>query len=113
ITGPIGAFDAVILVHEIGEPLVRLAAEKAIKAFEAHSKRPVVVRARVACFVGRRLVPLANVKRAVTGLLQYLGNRRLASRHPPVEAGITRRRLGYHSKMIGVMVVTGEQASAR
>src|SRR5437660_7545399 len=105
IARPIGALDAVIVVDQIREPLIRFASEEAVEPLEAHSKRPVVVGSRVACFIGRRLVPLANVECAVTGLLQYLANRRLTSRHPAIVAGIAGCGFGYHAQMIGVMVV--------
>ena len=103
----------VIVINQVGEPLIRLTADKSIKALKAHSKRPVIEWSRVAGFVGRRLMPLANVERALAGLLQYLCDRRLTSRHPPVVTGITRRGLGDYAHMIGVMIITGEQAGSR
>ena len=74
ITRPIGTVDAMVVVNQIRKPLISLAAQKAIKPLEAHPERPTVVRAGVARFVRRRLVPLADVERAVAGLLQDLGD---------------------------------------
>ena len=71
-------FDVLIVVGQMREPLIRFAADKAIKPLEAHPQRPAIERAGIAVFVEIRLMPLADVERAVTALLQDLGDRRLA-----------------------------------
>ena len=64
----------VIIVGQVGEPLVSLAAQKAIKALKAAAERPAVVRTGSRDLVGGREVPLADRVGVVAVLEEHLGS---------------------------------------
>src|SRR6266508_3276449 len=57
--------------------------------------------------------PIADIKRAVTALLQDFGDGRMALRHATVVARVAGRGFGDHAQMVAVMIMPGQQRRAR
>jgi hypothetical protein len=99
--------------NEIGVPLVRLAAEEAVVAFEAAPKRPIVEGAG-----GRRLrvgqqMPFPDGHRVVPVRLEDLGKRCGSAADLPEVAGVARGEFRNAPDTNGVVVTAGQEAGSR
>ncbi len=87
LRGVSGLVDHLLVLHEVGVPLVRLSAEVPVEALEAAAGRPVAPgRCHVRLVLGDD-VPLADRVRVVAPLAEHFGDRRGLERHVPVRAG--------------------------
>ena len=98
---------------EAGKVLVRLAADEAVKMFEARAGRPLVERSHGRDLPERHLVALAELRRRIAVELQDLRQRRLLLGPDAVVAGRRRRHLGDRAHADGMMVPAGEKRLAR
>ena len=94
-------------------PLVGVAAHEAVEVLEAHADRPLVERPVRAGLEGRRVVVLAEPRRAVAVVLQDPADRRLVLGDDAVVARVAGRLLGDHAEADRVMVAPGDQRRAR
>ena len=89
-----GLVDHLLVLHEVGVPLVGLSAEVPVEALEAAAGRPVALRRCHVRLVLGDDVPLADRVRVVALLGEHFGDRRRLERDVPVRAGKAGRRFG-------------------
>ena len=94
-------------------PLIGVAAHEAVEVLEAHPDRPLVEGTVGARLKRRRVVVLAEPRRAIAIVFEDLADRRLVTREEAVIAGVTCRLLGDDTKARRVMVAPGDQRGAR
>ena len=70
VLGPVGLLDVVVVLGEVGKPLVRLAAEEPVEAVVAEPERPVLLRRAHRERVDRGVVVLADPERAQARVAQ-------------------------------------------
>src|SRR6185503_11602086 len=104
--------DEVVVLDEIGVPVVRLAAEEAVEPVEAFLKRPFRSASAARDVFGRDVVILPQPERAVPVVLQYLTDRRALRGQAARGAGKPIRRLGDGCEAIDVVVSTREERGA-
>ncbi len=106
-------FDLMIVVDEIGVPLVRFPPKETVEALEAAPQRPAVIGAGGRLGFGRGQVPFAEGIGVVALLLQDLRQHAVLERHIAVAARIAGRALGNAGHGVGVVVAAREDARAR
>ena len=84
---PIGLFDEVIILDQIGKPIVGLAAKKAVKSIKTLLKRPFCPARTGSHILLRHIVVLADPEGAVAVIPKDIGNRRHLIRQTPVGTG--------------------------
>ena len=94
-------------------PLAGVPAHEAVEVLEAHAGRPLVERADRTRLERRRVVVLAEPRRAIAVVLQDLADRRLVPGDEAVVARIAGRLLGHHAESDRVVVAAGDQRRAR
>ena len=105
--------DVVVVVHQCGHPLVRLAADESVEPLEPARQRPARLRRAGRVLAGEREVPLADAQRRVALRQQHLGQEAVLPRHHAVVAGEARRHFLDDADAVGVVVAPREQARAR
>ena len=91
LLGRAGRVDLAVVLHQVGVPLVRLAAEEPVEALEPAPERPAaLVRGEVALLT-RREVPLPDAVRVVPALDEHLGDEPVLERDAGRDARGTRR----------------------
>ena len=108
----LGLGHRMVVVGQVGKPLVGLAAEKTVIALEATTQRPAVERAGRRALLGRGEVPLAGAEGVVAVLQQHLRQHAVLKRHPAVITGKTSGRLHDGRDAIRVVVPAGQDARA-
>ena len=108
-----GLVDDLLVLHEVGVPLVGLSAEVPVEALEAAAGRPVALRRCHVRLVLGDDVPLADRVRVVAPLAEHLGDRRGLERDVPVRAGEAGRRFGDAGHPDRRVVASREQRRAR
>src|SRR4029079_10375942 len=76
VLGPGRLVDVVIVLDELGEPLVRFAADEAVEAVIAEPPRPIALRAADVERIDRHVVILADPERAPARVAQHARHRR-------------------------------------
>ena len=107
--GP-GRVDEVVVVHEGGRVLVRLAGEEAVEPFESASQRPAVPWCREVALVVGREVPLPDGPGRVAVRDEDLREERIGVGDARVVAGEARREIRDAAHAVGVVVAPGHQA---
>ena len=110
VLGQVRLVDVVVVLDEVGIPLVRLAADEAVEAVEAPRDGPLRLRRAHRPRVGRDVVVLADPERVVAPLAQHLGQERVLHRDVGVRPGVARGRLGDAGVAVLVVVASGEEA---
>ena len=105
--------DVVIVLGEIGIPVVRLAADEAVEAVVAHPERPFLLRRPLRPRVDRDVVVLPDPEGAVAGVAEHVGDRPVLGRDVGAVAGEARRALGDRGEAVRVVVAAGEEGRAR
>jgi len=105
--------DVVVVVDEVGVPLVGLGAQEAVVALEAAPHRPRVERAGHGLLGSDGQVPLAQAERVVAVHVEDLGDEPVRREDAPVVAGEARRPLADGTHAVGVVVASSDDARAR
>ena len=105
--------DRVVVVDQVGIPLVGLAAEEAVVALEPAPDRPVALRGGHVHLVGGDEVPLAEHVRVPPTLAEDLGERGALEWDVPVRVRVTRCGLCDAGHPVGGVVAPGQQRGAR
>ena len=105
--------DLLVVLEQIRRPLVGLAAHEAVEVVEAHSRRPLVERARDGVLVGRRVVVLAEPRRGIAVVFEDPADGRVVRTDDRVIAREARRQLGDHAEARRVVVASGDQRRPR
>ncbi len=105
-----GRAHPVVVVDEVGVPLVGVTAEEPVEAFEAAAERPAVERPGRRGLVRRGEVPLADAEGAVPVGQQHLGEEAVLVAHRRVHRRVAERQLGDRCEAQGVVVAAGEEA---
>ena len=106
-------FDGVVVVDEIGIPLIGLGAEKAVEPLESAADRPIPFRGSKIHLVFCAQMPFADHRGAESLLDQNLGERGTFGRDVTVPAGKTDRALADAGHAVGRVVSPGEQTRSR
>jgi hypothetical protein len=106
-------FDRMVVVDEVGIPLVRFAAEEAVEALEPPPDRPVALRRGHVHLVRRTEVPLAEHVRVPAALAEHLGDRRALERDVAVPVREAGCRFGDAGHPVRGVVAAGQQRRAR
>ena len=110
VLGQRGLLDRVVVVDEVGIPLVGLGAEEPVEALEPAADRPLVLDRREVHLVLGRQVPLAGHVRVPPPLAEHLGDRSALERNVTVGAREARCGLGDRPHPVGRVVAAGHQA---
>src|SRR6185503_6028300 len=105
--------DEVVVLDEIGVPVVRLAAEEPVEPVEALLKRPFRSASAARDVFGGDIVVFPQPERAVPVVLQYLTDRRALRGQAARGAGESVCRLSDRSEAIDVVVSPREERGAR
>ena len=113
VLGPARRVDLVVVVDEVGIPVVRLAAEPAVEALEPAPERPPALERGEVALLARRQVPLADAVRVVPVLGEHLGDEAVLERDARRDPREARRELGDRRHAVARRVATGQQRRAR
>jgi hypothetical protein len=102
--------DGRVVLHQVGEPLARVATHEAVVALEAPAERPGTVRARARRLGGRGEVPLADGEGVVAGVAQDGRQEGLVGAGHAVVAGESHRQLDQRTDPHAVVVAPTQQA---
>lgn len=102
-----------VIAEQVGCPLVGLAAHEAIEVFETHPRGPLVVGARQAVLIARRVVVLAEPGRRIAVVFQDFTDAGVIETEDGIITWITGGLLGDHTETHGVMIAAGNQSRAR
>ena len=105
--------DGMVVVHEIGIPLVRLGAEEPVPALEPSAARPVPPRRREVHLVGRTEVPLPDHVRVPAALAEDLREHPVLRRDRAARVREPDRRLGDTGHAVPGVIPAGKEARAR
>ena len=105
--------DEAVVLHQVGVPLVGLAAEEAVEPVETHRERPGGLAAAGGDVLLGHVVVLAHPERRVAVVLQDLTDRRALSREAARVAGVAVRALHDDPDAVGVVVPPGQERRAR
>jgi hypothetical protein len=109
----VGLVDVVVVLDEVGIPVVRLAPDEAVEAVEATGERPIALRRPHGPLVDRHVVVLADPERVPALLAEHLGHRRVLHRDVARVAGEALGALGDLGEAVLVVVAAGEEARPR
>ena len=112
LLGRIRLLGGVVVIDQVGIPLVGLAAQEAIEPLKAPAKRPACLPGRQINLVARGQVPLADGIGVPAALAQHLGDGPVLKGDAGREPGETGRGLGDAGHVVGGRVAAGEQAGA-
>ena len=101
-----------VVVDQVGRPLVGLSAQEAVEALEAAAEGPVAFRRGQVHLVFRAEVPLAHAVRAVAALHQHLGKRRVLKGNVAVRSREAGRALRDTRHAVRGVVASGQQTGA-
>ena len=110
LLGRVGLLGEVVVVDQVGIPLVGLAAQEAVEPLEPPAQRPARLPGRQVDLVARGQVPLADRVGVPAPLVQDLGDGAVLEGDPGREPGEARRCLGDAGHVVGGRVAPGEQA---
>ncbi len=113
VVGGVRDVDPVVVLDQVGLPLVGQAVRGAVVAVEPALQRPLVEGPGAGELVHRGEVPLADPEGRVALRLRHLGDRRRRLVQHPGVAGVAHREVGQHAHAGRVVVAPGEQAGAR
>src|SRR5262245_42008856 len=105
--------DELVVLDEIGEPLVGLAADEAVIAIEPLLQRPLRARRAGGDVLLRYIMVLAEPEGAPAGALQHLADGRAFIRNASAPARKTLRGFGDAGVAVEMMVAAGEEGGAR
>ena len=105
--------DRMVVIGEVGKPLVGRAGHEPVEALEATSEWPPVEWPRRRRLGGRREVPLADGERVVAVFQQHLGQEAVLVADEAVVGRKAERRFGDRRQPDRVMIPTGQQCAAR
>jgi hypothetical protein len=106
----VGLVDVVVVLDEVGIPVVRLAPDEAVEAVEASGERPVALRRAHGPLVDRHVVVLADPERVPARLAEHLRHRRALHRDVARVAGEALGALGDLGEAVLVVVAAGQEA---
>ncbi len=109
----LGLLDRVVVVGQLGEPLVGFAAQEAVVALEAAPERPAVVGSGGGGVFGGRQVPFPDAEGVVALLQQHLAEHAPVEGQDAVVAGVAGGGLGDRGQPDRVVVAPGQDAAAR
>src|SRR5208337_1388185 len=98
-----------VSVKRVRPPLVSIAAQEAEEVFEAHPRRPLVERTRLARLIDRCVVILAEPRRAVPVLEENATNRGAVPADDAVVTGESGRDLRDDTESDRVVIAAGDQ----
>ena len=101
------------VAEQVRLPLAGVAADEAVKIFEAHSIRPLLERPGLARLIGRRVVVLAEPRGRVPVRFQDCADGALVDRDDRVVTREPRRYFADHTGADRVMVAARDQRCAR
>ena len=104
--------DGVVVVDEVGIPLVRLRPEEPVEALEAAAERPLRLPRGKGHLIGGRQVPLADGVGVPAALAEHLGDGRALERNVAVHARVAVGCLGDAGHPVRRVVPAGHQARA-
>ena len=110
LLGRAGLVDRVVVVDQVGIPLVRLRPEEPVPALEAPAARPVAAGRRQVHLVGRAQVPLADHVGVPAALAEDLRQHPVLRRDRAARVREPDRRLGDARHAVAGVVAAGEQA---
>ncbi len=113
LVGRVGLADVVVVLREVGKPLVRLAADEPVEAVVALPQGPVLLGRAHRPRVDRDVVVLADPERAPAGVAQDGRHRRVLARDVGVVAGEAGRGLGDRREAVLVVVAAGQEHRPR
>ncbi len=113
VLGQARLVDGVVVVDEVGIPLVRLGAEEPVPALEAAAGRPVAAGGREVHLVGRAEVPLADHVGVPAPLAQDLREHPILGRDRAARVGEADCRLGDAGHAVVRVVAAVQQARPR
>ena len=105
--------DRMVVVGEVGKPLVGRAGHEPVEPLEAAPERPPVERPSRGRLGRRGEVPLADGERVVAVLEQHLGQEAVLVADETVVSGESERGLGDRRQPDRVMVAPGQQRATR
>jgi hypothetical protein len=109
VLGAFGLLGVVVVVDQVGIPLVGLAAEEPVVALEAAAHRPVALGRGHVQLIGRAQMPLAEHVGVPAPFAQHLGDGRALERDVAVGAREPAGRLGDAGHPVGGVVPAREQ----
>src|SRR5688500_13901965 len=107
LLGGLGRMDRHVVLRQVGIPLIRLTAEKAVEALEATAERPAMERTGSSVLLSRREMPLPDAERVVAVAQQHLGKHAVFERHPAVVPWVAGRQFHDAGDSTGVVVAAG------
>ncbi len=110
--GGVGRFDGVVVLDQVGIPLVGLAAQEAVEPVEALGQRPLRAAAGRGEVLDRDVVVLTQPHGRVAVVLQHLPDRRALGGQPAGGAGEAHRTLGDRRAPVHVVVAAGQERRA-
>jgi hypothetical protein len=105
--------DRVVVLDEVGIPLVRLASEEPVEALEAATQRPASLPGGHVGLLAGGEVPLADRVRVPAALVQHLGDRPVLERDAGRVAGKSGRGLGDARHVVRGRVAAVQEARPR
>src|SRR5262249_60942879 len=104
--------DEAIVLHQIGVPVVGLAAQEAVEAIEAFLERPLAAACSGGDVLLGDIMVLAQPEGAVAVVLKHLPDGGALRGEPPLRAGEASRPLGDAGAAVEVVVAAREERRA-
>ena len=103
--------DLLVVLKEIGRPLVGFATHETVKVVKTHAGRPLAERTRFAELEGGRVVVLAEPGCRVTVLLQHGGHSDLVGRHQGIIPRVPGRTFTDDPEAHRMVIAPGQKGS--
>jgi hypothetical protein len=113
LLGCVRLINRVVVVGEVGMPLIGIAPQESVIPLETATQWPSNERTCKCPFLRRSQMPLADTEGVVSLLQEDLGEESVLGSHDPVVGREPERKLGDSGKTKGVVVAARENASAR
>ena len=110
VLGPVRRIGVVVVLGQVGVPLVGLATDEPVEAVVALTQRPVLLGRPHRPGVDRHVVVLADPERAPAGVAEDRRHRGVLARDVRVVAGESGRRLRDAGEGVLVVVASGQEA---
>ena len=104
--------DVVVVANEVGCPLVRVALQETVEAFEPVTEGPTIERPGIRALAARHQVPFADRGRVVARVAQYARESGDRLWQPARVARIRHRHVGEKPHPDRVVIATREHAGA-